>query len=201
MVGTSVVGTSPTAADLRNSTREMSFRYFYHLLIMIVIFSSVSFCFIWHIDYICSSFGSPNTYRLIFLNTVPAVSKCIEHDETWNATEECWSENRCGTCRCDTGTQCWVQWVSVKTAHFGARMLKRRPKNVFSCLLIAPEGLGSESRWKWWARGTGVPHENFSQFHPCLPPQKAKFQSYLAWPLSRWPPIISFAHAFITLQQ
>ncbi len=21
------------------------------------------------------------------------------------------------------------------------------------CLLIAPEGLGSESRWKWWARG------------------------------------------------
>ncbi len=24
---------------------------------------------------------------------------------------------------------------------------------VFACLFIVPEGLGSESRWKWWDRG------------------------------------------------
>ncbi len=53
---------------------------------------------------------------------------------------------------------------------------------VFACLLIAPEGLGSESRWEWRARGSGFFHENFSQFHPLLPPQKATFQSFLAWP-------------------
>ncbi len=33
----------------------------------------------------------------------------------------------CGTCRCDPGTQCWVHRVSVKAAHFGARVLKWRP--------------------------------------------------------------------------
>ncbi len=43
---------------------------------------------------------------------------------------------------------------------------------VFACLLMAPEGLGSESQWEWCARGFGFPHENFSQFHPCLPPQR-----------------------------
>ncbi len=53
---------------------------------------------------------------------------------------------------------------------------------VFACLLIAPEGLGSESLWKWWARGSGFPDENFSPFHPLSPPEKAQFQSCLAWP-------------------
>ncbi len=30
--------------------------------------------------------------------------------------------------------------------------------------------------------GSGLPHVNFSYFHQLLPPQKAKIQSYLAWP-------------------
>ncbi len=43
------------------------------------------------------------------IHTVLAVSKCIKHDETWNTVLKCvgmkiW----CGTCRFDTGTQCWV---------------------------------------------------------------------------------------------
>ncbi len=50
---------------------------------------------------------------------------------------------------------------------------------VFACLLMAPEGLGSESPWKWWARGSGFPHENFSQL---LPPEKAKFLFCLSCP-------------------
>ncbi len=36
-------------------------------------------------------------------------------------------------CRCDPGTQCWVHWVNVKAAHFGARMLKRRPPGGGAC--------------------------------------------------------------------
>ena len=51
----------------------------------------------------------------------------------------------------------------------------------FACLLMALEGLGSESLWKWWARGSGFPHENFSPFHPCLPLDKGKFHFCLAW--------------------
>ncbi len=59
----------------------------------------------------------------------------------------------------------------------------------FACLLKAPEGLGSESQWKGWARGSGFPYENFSQNHPLLPPQKAKFLFCMACPPSRWPPL------------
>ncbi len=55
-------------------------------------------------------------------------------------------------------------------------------RGVFACLLMAQEGLGSESRWKWWARGSRFFCKNFSQFHPCLPREKANFQSCLAWP-------------------
>ncbi len=53
---------------------------------------------------------------------------------------------------------------------------------VFACLLMALEGLGSEFQWKWWARGPGFFHENFSQFHPHLPLEKNKFLFCLAWP-------------------
>ncbi len=52
----------------------------------------------------------------------------------------------------------------------------------FACLLTVLERLVSDSHWKWWARGSRFPHENFNQFHPCLLPQKAKFQSCLAEP-------------------
>ncbi len=52
---------------------------------------------------------------------------------------------------------------------------------VFACLLIALEDLGNESHWKMSAFGFGFFHENFSQFHPLLPPEKAIFQSCLAW--------------------
>ncbi len=55
-------------------------------------------------------------------------------------------------------------------------------RGVFACLLIAPEGLGNESHWKWWARGSGFFHENFSQFHPRLPPEKPEFLFCLAYP-------------------
>ncbi len=61
---------------------------------------------------------------------------------------------------------------------------------VFACLLIALEGLGSESRWKWWVRGSGFFLKTFSQFHPLLSPGKARFLFCLAWspPPSRWLP-------------
>ncbi len=45
-----------------------------------------------------------------------------------------------------------------------------------------------ESQWKWWARGSGFPHENFNQFHPRLPPEKAKFLFCLAYPPP--PPVV-----------
>ncbi len=63
--------------------------------------------------------------------------------------------------------------LNVATSQPGHRL--------FACLLIAPEGLGSESRWKWWARGSGFFCKNFSPF----PPEKAKFLFRLAWPLSQ----------------
>ncbi len=80
---------------------------------------------------------------------VLAVSKCVKHDETWNTVlKHVGVKIWCGTCRCDTGTQCWVHWVNVKAAHFGARMPKRRP----------PGGGGhAKQDWKvafWgWKRG------------------------------------------------
>ncbi len=44
---------------------------------------------------------------------------------------------------------------------------------------------GVNPPWKWWARGTELPHENLNQL---LAPEKAKFQSSSACPFSRWPP-------------
>ncbi len=52
----------------------------------------------------------------------------------------------------------------------------------FACLLIAPEGLGDESHWKMSAFGSGFFHENFSPFHPLLPPQIVIFLFCLACP-------------------
>ncbi len=49
----------------------------------------------------------------------------------------------------------------------------------FECLCMAPEDPRNELMWKWWARGLGLSHENFIQFH--LPPEKAKFLLCLAW--------------------
>ena len=46
----------------------------------------------------------------------------------------------CGTHRYDTQTQCWVQSFIVRAAHFGARMLKRRP----------PREGGTPKRLKIW---------------------------------------------------
>ena len=62
---------------------------------------------------------------------------------------------------------------------------------------MAPEGLGSESWWKWWARGSGFFCKNFIPFHPLLPPEKAKFLwislifLISSWhgSLSRWLPV------------
>ncbi len=55
---------------------------------------------------------------------------------------------------------------------------------VFECLRMAPEDPRNQTLWKWWARGSGFFCENFSPFHPLLPPQKAIFQSCLACPSS-----------------
>ncbi len=67
-----------------------------------------------------------HNYLNYYHHTVLAVSNCIGHDGTSyavlkGAEVEFWW----GTCRCDTGTQCWVHRVNVKAAHFGARVLKR----------------------------------------------------------------------------
>ncbi len=63
---------------------------------------------------------------------------------------------------------------------------------VFECLLMAPEGLGSESRWKWWARGSGFFCKNLSQFSanfiPFYPLQKSNFSSVWHDSPSRWLP-------------
>ncbi len=52
---------------------------------------------------------------------------CKQLCQAWQhllcCTETCWG----GMCRCDPGTQCWVNRVNVEAAHFGARVLKRKP--------------------------------------------------------------------------
>ncbi len=76
--------------------------------------------------------------------------------------------------------------VSPCFSHFAASQntTTSQPGHGFlECLHMAPEGLGSESWWKCWARGLGLSHENFRQFYPCLPPEKAKFLFCLACPL------------------
>ena len=56
-----------------------------------------------------------------------AVSNCVRLGGTSYAVlKHVEVEFWCGTCRCDTGTQCWVYRVNVKAAHFGARVLKRK---------------------------------------------------------------------------
>ncbi len=44
-------------------------------------------------------------------NTVLAISNCISHDSTcYTVLKHVEVEFWCGICRCDPGTQCWVQW-------------------------------------------------------------------------------------------
>ncbi len=64
---------------------------------------------------------------------------------------------------------------------------------LFACVLIELEGLGDESPWKMSVFGSRLLHENFSQFHPFLPPERNIFLFCLACPPpSRWP---SFKHS------
>ena len=59
--------------------------------------------------------------------TVLAISNCVEYDITsYTVLKHVEVEFWCGTCSCDTGTQCSVQRFNVEAAHFGARMLKRQ---------------------------------------------------------------------------
>ncbi len=55
---------------------------------------------------------------------------------------------------------------------------------VSACLLKAAEGLGSESQWKWWARGSGFFCKNFSPFHQCLPPWTSQISLLFGMPPS-----------------
>ncbi len=80
-------------------------------------------------------------------HAVLAVSNCVGHDGTSYAVlKHVEVEFWCGTCRCETGTQCSVHRVNVKAAHFGARMLKRRP----------PEGGGHAKQNRNMAFSGGV---------------------------------------------
>ncbi len=64
-----------------------------------------------------------------------------------------------GTCRYDTQAQCWVQSIIVRAAHFGARMLKRRP----------PGGGGTLNRLKIWLfQGANVDEMDWN-FHRTIP--------------------------------
>ncbi len=80
-------------------------------------------------DPIRSSWCDKNTprcgYRPRALYTVLAESNCVGHDGTsYAALKRVEVEFWCGTCRCDTGTQCWVHRVHVNAAHFGAIITK-----------------------------------------------------------------------------
>ncbi len=116
------------------------------------------------------------------LGTVLAVSKCREN-------AECDCKNAVVP-SLDVPTVVDVFCLHVKlSSHWSLfaaspNLATSQPGHrVFACLLIAPECLKSECRWKWWARGCRFPHEDFSQFHPLLPPEKAKFLFCLAWSL------------------
>ncbi len=102
--------------------------------------------------------------------TVLAVSKCVKHDETWNTVlKHVGVKIWCGTCKCDTGTQCWVHWVNVKAAHFGARMLKRRP----------PGGGPMPNRTeKWLFEGEKV-DEMAWNFHGTIPTSRPTISTWL----------------------
>ncbi len=68
------------------------------------------------------------TVAVRFCHTVLAVSNCIKHDSTsYTVLKHVAVEFGHGMCSCDTGTQCWVNKFNVEAAHFGVRMLKRRP--------------------------------------------------------------------------
>ena len=63
-----------------------------------------------------------------WMYTVQAVSNCVGHDGTSYAVlKRVEVEFWCGTCRFETGTQCSVRRVNVEAAHFGARVLKKKP--------------------------------------------------------------------------
>ena len=67
-------------------------------------------------------------------------------------------------------------------------LLHRTKHGFFGCLLIVLEGLGSESQWKWWARGSGFPHVHFINVYPLKKPN-----FYSVWlSLSRW---LQFEHS------
>ncbi len=90
----------------------------------------------------------------------------------------------CGVCRCDPGTQCSVHWINVKAAHFGARMLKRRPTGggppvLFTCQVVTsslpfcsftePSNLSTRTQDFWMlAHGAGGPGEWIPLENVCL---------------------------------
>ncbi len=70
----------------------------------------------------------PDSQISLMSSTVLAVNNCIRHDSTSYTVLKCVeAEFGCGMCRCDTGTQCWVHKFNVEAAHFGPRVLKRKP--------------------------------------------------------------------------
>ena len=52
--------------------------------------------------------------------------------------------------------------------------------------MVAHSAGVSETQWKWWARGLGLSHENFSPLHPHLPPDSQNFQALWHASLSSW---------------
>ncbi len=78
---------------------------------------------------------------------------------------------------------------NVATSQHGHRVL--------ACLCMGPEDPGDATMWKWLAWRLGFFHENFSQFYPLFRPQKATFQSCLAWSPFRWPPFEHSSSLFL----
>ncbi len=126
-------------------------------------------CFLWHHVWVtptqCQSHWKSHT--------VLAVSKCVKHGETWNTVlKHVGVKIWCGTCRCDTGRQCWVHWVNVKAAQFGARMLKRRPPGGGgACQKRLKSGFLRGKKWMKWPEifmgQSQPPGQSFP--HGCIP--------------------------------
>ncbi len=112
----------------------------------------------------------PNVMRsaLNFWSTVLAVSNCVGHDGTSYAVlKHIEVEFGRGTSSCDTGTQCSVHWINVKTAHFGAKMLKRNP----------PGGWAMPNRTeRWLFEGIKVDEIGWN-FHGTIWTQRQTFSS------------------------
>ncbi len=99
---------------------------------LILRYSLTNSCKMIHARITCSSTNKPSqtlhcpsqTRRLY---SVLAVSNCVGHDGTsYTVLKRVEVEFWCGTCRCETETQCWLHRVNVTAAHFGARMHKRK---------------------------------------------------------------------------